>query len=55
MSAGRYIHKAANELAVWGSLVVIRTGNPRVLLGNLYPTCAKPLPALTGTGFGGFG
>jgi hypothetical protein len=35
--------------------VVIRTGNPRVLLGNPYPTHTKPLPALTGTGFGGFG
>ena len=35
--------------------VVIRTGNPRVLLGNPYPTRAKPLPALTGMGFGGFG
>jgi hypothetical protein len=33
----------------------IRTGNPRVFLGNPYPTRAKPLPALTGTGFGGFG
>jgi hypothetical protein len=40
---------------VRASGLVIRTGNPRVFLGNPYPTRAKPLPALTGTGFGGFG
>jgi hypothetical protein len=28
-------------------LLGIRTGNPRVLLGNPYPTHTKPLPALT--------
>jgi hypothetical protein len=30
----------------------IRTGNPRVLLGNPYPTRAKPLPVLTAHGYG---
>ena len=44
----------ANTIIHWFH-IVIRTGNPQVLLGNPYPTRAKPLPVLTGTGFGGFG